>query len=130
VLSVTLAATAAAQERVAPPASSPLPPLVGLVQLEFTNDARQLTARVLGPEPRFFGAVLLSLSPMTMQYLVDLPPILLDFAVMGVGQAKDHELQFAVPHGPWPQEFKLYGQALAIDESGLSASGIVRVGEL
>lgn len=101
-----------------------------LAQLELRTSDGMLRATVRGAEPGFFGIVLLSLSPQQQHFLVDLPPILADFAVMGAGYTAGHELEFKVPcdvmQGDQPA---LYGQAITFSDQGLAASGVVQIEE-
>jgi hypothetical protein len=102
---------------------------VGLAYLELTaSKDGMLTAFVHGAEAGFTGIVLLSSSSDQMHYLTGLPPLLVDFAVMGVGTTKSQDLWLSVPASQQLADIKVYGQALTIDSTGLSVSGIVMLG--
>src|SRR5262245_58879219 len=64
-------------------------PPSGVADLVLSFGAKSLDATVEGPESTYLGMVLLSTSPAQRYYLVDLPPMLADAVVMGIGKAHD-----------------------------------------
>ena len=84
---------------------------------------------VAGPEAPFFGAVLLSLSPSVSHYFHGLPPILSDFAVLGVGFADPERNTYSVAVLEYrlPPGILLYAQGLVADGVGLQSTPVVEI---
>jgi hypothetical protein len=100
-----------------------------LCYLELSASDVGLTAFVHGSEPGYVGIVLLSLSSDTMHFLVGLPPLLAESAVMGVGFGNGNgDMWLKVPFSQFQQDHPLFGQALTLGEMGLSVSGIAHLG--
>jgi hypothetical protein len=99
-------------------------PPPALADLELSLGAKRLDATVEGPESTYLGMVLLSTSPAMRYYLVDLPPMLADAVVMGIGKANDQVLHLSIP---WQAGggFTIYGQAVIFGSEGFLTSGLV-----
>ena len=69
----------------------------------------------------------LSTSPALRYYILDLPPMLADAVVMGIGKAHDQVLQLSIP---WRagDAFTIYGQAVILGSEGCLTSGLVPLG--
>lgn len=64
----------------------------------------------------FFAAVLVSLSPTLTNYFVGLPPLLTDFAVLGLGIGND-TFRLDVSFETFPPGILIYGQGVVADGS-------------
>src|SRR5262245_27292377 len=102
----------------------PHDPEPGLAALKLSFGAKSLDATVEGPESTYLGMVLLSTSPAQRYYLVNLPPMLADAVVMGIGKANDQVLHLSIP---WHDSgaFTIYGQAVILGSEGFLTSGLV-----
>lgn len=78
-----------------------------------------VTLDVSGPPAPFVGAVILSLSPDLTHYLVDLPPLLSDFAVLGVGIG-DKSYTASIPKVNVPPGLFLYAQGVVLGDAILA----------
>lgn len=90
---------------------------VGIAQaprLVVESDSPVITFRVAGPQTPFVGGVLLSLSPDVTHYLVDLPPLLSDFAVLGIAYGEE-ELAFQAIREALPIVTPIYAQGVVFD---------------
>ena len=90
---------------------------VGLAQgprLVVESDAPIVTFRVAGPQTPFVGGVLLSLSPDLTHYLVDLPPLLSDFVVLGIAYGEE-EVSFQAFREALPIVTPIYAQGVVFD---------------
>jgi hypothetical protein len=74
---------------------------------------------VSGMEGVFLGGVIVSLSPDLMHYFQGLPPMLADFAVLGVGAAFER-YSIAVPRRTLPSGIEIHVQGLVADVEILS----------
>ena len=83
-----------------------------------------ITARLIGNEEQWFGLVMMSVTGRTEQIFHDVPPLLADTVVIGVGATKEQEIEFRVFHDPLPMPVQVHAQGLLIDEYGLAISGI------
>ena len=81
---------------------------------------------VSGPGSPFLGGVILSLSPQLQVWYGELPPILTDFVVLGVGFTQT-EYVSVMPTRSIPAGMALYAQGLAADGIGLYASAVQKV---
>ena len=119
---VAIAATDAGKPAIG---HAPAPdPFLGLAYLELAYGVKTIDAMVEGPEPGFLGIVLLSDSPVTVNYFVSLPPMLLNPVVMGIGRADGQVLHLSVPRRPEVAP-ELYGQAVILVPQGFLVGGVV-----
>jgi hypothetical protein len=102
---------------------SQLPALVGVASLELAFDQDSLDAHVGGVED-FFGVVVLSISPATVQLADGLPLLLADSVVMGAGKGDWRGLYLSLPCKP-QQRVALWGQAAVFTAEGMMLSTIV-----
>ncbi len=70
---------------------------------------------VSGPQSPFVGAVILSLSPNQTHYLQGLPPLLTDFAVLGVGFA-EQTYKATIPVANVPPGLFIYAQGVVLQD--------------
>jgi hypothetical protein len=84
----------------------------------------QVEFHVSGPASPFLGGVILSLSPNLTHYFVDLPPILSDFVVLGVGLSAKSEYLLSIPQRMLPPGIMLYAQGLTADGVSLFSSDV------
>jgi len=84
---------------------------------------------VAGPTAPFLGAVILSFSPAVSHYFQGLPPILTDFAVLGVGFADPDRNAYAVaiPEYLLPPGILMYVQGLAANEVSILSTPVVEL---
>jgi hypothetical protein len=74
------------------------------------------TFTVESGQPLYLGAAIASLSPELVHYLVDLPPLLSDFVVLGIGIGTAEEPYVCtVPERAFPAGIMLYAQGVTID---------------
>jgi len=108
-------------------AAKPKPlPFAGSAYLELSVDDKMMHAFVHGAEPGFVGVVGLSLTPDLAHSFTGLPPLLVDAVVVAYGFTKTQDLELSWPLFTMPAEsIQVYGQAVALDEQGIWASGIV-----
>lgn len=103
----------------------PEPPLIALPRLELTATDMAFAARIEA-STEYFGLVLLADSPQVQHFLVDLPPLLVNPVVMGMGKSIGGVLKFSLPRPP-DLDFTVYGQAVILDHRGLSSTEPVAV---
>lgn len=120
---VSLAAQADSQRKPQPARATvpqPEPPLFALPRLELTATEASFDARIEA-STEFIALVLLADSSQLQYFLVDLPPMLVDAVVMGVGKSKGGAVEFSLPR-PKGIDFSVYGQAVIFDHRGLTST--------
>ncbi len=83
------------------------------VAFEVALEPEAVRFTVGGPASPFVGAVILSLSPELRHFLVDLPPLLGDFAVLGVGVAETKYVA-TLPVAAVPPGLVVYAQGVVL----------------
>jgi len=108
------------------PVLLPAPAVAARVELDLGLVDGAIVGKVtVDDSPEFFAAVLLSASPEQAHYLVNLPPLLADFVVLGIGQARGGQVRIVGPQGNHPA-LTIYGQAVVFDEA-LDASEVEKL---
>ncbi|MEO6594511.1 MAG: hypothetical protein ABIP94_07145 [Planctomycetota bacterium] len=81
--------------------------------------------RVSGPTEPFFAAVILSLSPKLAPYAHGVPPLLTDFAILGIGIGNtDAGVLLAQAEQGLPAGIFIYAQGVTLDGAGFGATPV------
>lgn len=78
-----------------------------------------------GPQEQFLGAVVLSLSPELAHYFTGMPPLLVDFAVLGVGIGEPGEMySCSVSEYSLQPGVMMYAQGVTFDGAVFQATAV------
>ncbi|MFN6147676.1 MAG: hypothetical protein ACK5AL_15055 [Planctomycetota bacterium] len=77
-----------------------------------------------GPSSPYFAGVLLSLSPKLAHYLVDLPPLLADHVIAGIGFVERERYLLSLPETALPPGVMIYAQGVTFDGAVIASSDV------
>lgn len=77
-----------------------------------------------GPSSPYFAGVLLSLSPQLAHYLVDLPPLLADHVIAGIGFVERERYLLSLPDTVLPPGVMIYAQGVTFDGAVIASSDV------
>jgi hypothetical protein len=95
----------------------------GSVDLRVELSPTHVEITVAGPSQPVIGAIVLSLSPDLVHYLVGLPPLLADFAVLSCG-AGEKVFEASIDQQVVPRGLTFYVQGVVFDGGAILASEV------
>lgn len=97
----------------------PLLPVAGDPELAITIQPAALEFHVSGPQSPYLAGVVLSLNPAVCVYFQGLPPLLCDFAVLGVGIGSGGDYAVDLATAAVPPGILIHAQGVIADEAGV-----------
>lgn len=123
---LVLLATSCAADVVAPIA---LPSPGPFLAMHYDKARRIVDVSIQGVSADFYGGLIASSREDLVHYLVDLPPLLADHVIVGIGQAQNGVLAMQVPvQVPLLVDLKIFAQAVSLEEDGFHASPVASIG--
>lgn len=102
----------------------PLLPVADDPQLALVFQSDAIEFHVSGPQTECLGGVILSLSPELRVYFQGLPPLLGDFAVLGVGLVQNGEYAVGLAQAAIPPGLLIHAQGVIADADGVRSSSV------
>ncbi|MFO1076823.1 MAG: hypothetical protein U1E73_03755 [Planctomycetota bacterium] len=93
-------------------------------QLTLEIGAGALEFHVSGPD-QFLGGVILSLNPAVCQYFQGLPPLLCDYAVLGVGLGQNGEYVAVAAERALPPGIVIHAQGVIASGAGIASTSVL-----
>lgn len=99
------------------------PPIPGPT-LSLESEPGIVRARIKGMTPDFLGAILVAETDALAHSLVDLPPLLVDHTVVGIGQANGNLLVMEFPVSVPAADLAVFVQGVTLDEHGVLSTAV------